>query len=398
MYRDDLEAAIARAEAAERQLAEAREEIARLKAPPPKPPPKPPEPSRPKPARPDGKPSELRPLLLGVLGVAGVVGLTAAMIFGNRSCARDAVMNGPGQLDSAYVMRAADGAERLVLVSEAHTNHEDATSKWRIDVVDPATGKRLRREGAFASPRDHRPELAQAGPGTMWCDLRGNYTDRPELVEQCDVDTLAIVVSEDALRKRHPSLASGFVNSAEIDPATDALIATLGNGERIRLGPDLALAPFPSSERFPSLGRSQDGANGSLPRDLSWSGIDGGSRVALFRGSYQDARRIGQQTFIVPEVLAVPDHEYEPMILPDGGVIVFHQEVMDRNTSKVLVSHVGLDDGAARWTFTLPPCEVKLGARFGDTIVVAVRVFGDVASLVVAFDWKTGVERWRYEI
>ena len=50
------------------------------------------------------------------------------------------------------------------------------------------------------------------------------------------------------------------------------------------------------------------------------------------------------------------------------------------------------------WTLTLPAGEVLMGHLMGDVAIVALRLFHDRQSVVVAIAWQDGSERWRYKM
>ena len=126
---------------------------------------------------------------------------------------------------------------------------------------------------------------------------------------------------------------------------------------------------------------------------------NGGQREALTTDPHGNGagRRIGAATFIHPAALTEYGEADDAMVLPDdAGVILVHQETVDRNTSKLLISRLDLHDGTTPWTVTLPPGEVLLGHREGDLVIVAVRLFRHRQSVVLGLDWHDGAERWRY--
>ncbi|MCA9675516.1 MAG: hypothetical protein KC464_10810, partial [Myxococcales bacterium] len=395
------------------------------------------------------------------LGVVATGGLIAGLLLAGRACVRHRARTNPGELYAAHVMRAADGTPRLVVVSEALGLGDDAsfTTRWRIDLVDPATGRRLRRQLFFDGGRDKRPELLPATPGRFWCDLDGSYAGKRQLLELCGVDTLEVVASQRALIARSPELADGFASSPEVDLGTGALIATTarattilvdsveltarpfspstervclegsyGGGQVTRASLDLAFRDVPGGAppltdgpncasvhsrdpatvarlrrvpRLAGVGRSQDGTTSSVRAagDVLFARVDGGQREALTTDPHGNGagRRIGAATFIHPAALTEYGEADDAMVLPDdAGVILVHQETVDRNTSKLLISRLDLHDGTTPWTVTLPPGEVLLGHREGDLVIVAVRLFRHRQSVVLGLDWHDGAERWRY--
>ncbi len=469
MFRNDLEAALARAAAAERELAElrrkddaerarietleqelaaARAEAARLKKSEPKPvPPRRPEPA---PAAKSGTPRSpaIKWVAASVLGVGAIV----AIVLGKGACDRHRAMTGPGELYAAHVVTTRDGQPRLIVVSEAiNMRHsESGGERWRGDVVDPRTGQRLLRK-----LWGDRAELLPAGPGRVWCDLDGSYVGKRNLIEQCDVETLAVVVSVKDLLARHPQLDKGFAYSPSIDLGSGALITTTQAGEVIRIGADLSLAPFRAGHdevcmesmagggrvlratleaslgrelaydeggncatlaggsrydselsrtlravpRVRGLGQSQDGSTPSLGAagGYRFETFDSGRREGLFleSGNHdQKMTRIGDASFIEPEALMRYGSD-DAIVFPGGSIIVCHRDALDYNTAGLLISGFDLATGTTRWTITLPPGEVKLGAQFDELAVIGVRLFSDKRSVLLAVDWKTGQERWR---
>jgi len=494
LFRNDLDAALARAQAAERELdelrrsggedrkraakletalTEAKAELERLRS---KSgdrdrgdggksgkrgkrgrPSKGSEPSA-KPARPWTKP------LLGVGGVVAIAGLIAGLIFGGRACQRQRALRSPGELYNAHLVQSHGGQPRLLVVSEAIQlkNSDDGGSKWRIDLVDPATGKRLARKIWFDSSRDDRPELLPAGPGRFWCDLDGSYVGKRQLLELCDVDTLGVAVSTRALIEKNPALAGGLSYSPEVDLGTGALLVTTKSAETLLIdSKELVARPFHSSKervclqayegggqvlraaleraytaqfgralhfdqggncasigslayhdpelraflralpRLASLGSGADGATPSVVAPYSFQAVEGGPREGLFRDAeaFEPKLRVGDSTFIDPEVLSEYGHDDRGIVLPgDAGVIVVHQDTMDRNSASVLLSRLSLTDGQVHWTLQLPAGEVLMGHLMGDVAIVALRLFHDRQSVVVAIAWQDGSERWRYKM
>lgn len=401
--------------------------------------------------------------LFALGGVLATGGLIAGLFFGDRACQRQRALHSPGELYNAHLVQSHDGQPRLLVVSEAIQlkNSDDGGSKWRIDLVDLATGKRLARKVWFDSSRDDRPELLPAGPGRFWCDLDGSYVGKRQLLELCDVDTLGVAASTRALIAKSPALAGGLSYSPEVDLGSGALLVTTKSAEKLIIdSKELVARPFRGSKdtvclqsyegggqvrrsvleaayaakfgrtpqfqegdncaslgnesyrdlelraflrelpRLASLGRSADGATPSLVDPYSFQAVEGGPREGLFRDGEGFAKlRVGDATFIDPEVLTEYGHDDRGIVLPgDAGVIVVHQDSMDRNSASVLLSRMSLTDGQVHWTLQLPAGEVLMGHLMGDVAIVALRLFHDRQSVVVAIAWQDGSERWRYKM
>jgi len=473
VFRSDLDAALARAEAAERQLAElrrqggedrqkaseleraladARAEIEKLRklAKRDQPAPR----SAPRGGGESSSSGWTWAKRLAALGaVLAVGGTVAGAILGQRACERRKALRSPGELYAAHVMRAQGGQERLIVVSEAiQLEHgESDVTPWRIDLVDPSSGQRLVRKVFWDKPRKQRPELAPAGPGRFWCDLDGSFVGQRNLIELCDVDTLQVAVSTQALVAKNPSLAAGFSYSPTIDLGSGALTATTQTGETIVIdAQELVVRPFRASHdlvclesyagggrvlratleaaagdlraslgfheggncasldnrayrdrelraflrgvpRQGGLGQSQRGSTPSLSAagDFAFQAIDGGQRQGLFREPVGGGGgvRVGDKSFLAPELLAEYGPEHQGIVLPGGPtVILIHRDTLDSHTAQLLISRLDLEDGNLSWTLTLPAGEVLMGHLAGEVAIVAVRQFSE----------KAGSERWRY--
>jgi hypothetical protein len=270
MYRDEKEAAMARAEAAERRLAEMeqdqeaeeaelaelraqveqqRAEIARLKevageA----------EQERERERRarekkkreqaPEGR--GLRAWFLRHRGLTIFVGalllgvLTAGAIIAQHFAAR---WTGEAELDQAHVARLAGGGEALLVVGTVrHTGDRPDWFTHRIDLIDPRTGQRLARE--VPDDDDRRPCLRPGPPGRCWALVAGG-----ERLQVRELQELSVVASFEELARRNPALAAGLHGGVQVDLGRGDAIVTTERGDRLLIdGRTLKARAFSAKE------------------------------------------------------------------------------------------------------------------------------------------------------
>jgi len=334
----------------------------------------------------------------------------------------------------------------MLVVSDAlRTTDEYTGSRWRIDLVDPATGKRLIRR-VFES--GGRPELLPAAPGRFWCDSSTG-------LELRDVDTLNVIASPKSLAQRNPALAAGLSGSIGVDGWSGSAIVTTKNGSSLlvdsrslsarpfvrtrevvpmdraageglvlraalraarlpdgpltlhegqngasheSVGSPRQLAALRKLPRIRTLGQSQRGSGGGGQVgdvECSFEAVDGGRREAVLveRGP-EDKELLRQSTFLSPEFLWAYGTS-EPLKLPEGGdLVIAHTDSLDRDKGRLLLSRLSIN-GKRHWTVTEPWGSVTMATLQGDLVVVAIE---KKPSVVLGIAWRDGRVRWRLQI
>jgi hypothetical protein len=351
----------------------------------------------------------------------------------------------------AHLVRHADGREAVLLIHHAEGGRRVGGRWWRLDLVDPATGRRTARETLKEGRWGSALTCQGASPGRLWCHVR------TQGLSLRDTRTLRVVVSPGQLLSRMAGLSIELHGVPRVEERTGRLLVTNRRGEELLLDPatlkaapfssrtgvlaiyggdallwdtvqSLLPAPFPpdaisqgasdrtlhsdqhrrlspaqqaalrSAPRLRRLGMSQEGTVGAveLPEgSLELASAGGSPRRSLIlrRGQDQEAVAPGT-TFLNPAFLR-DDRTGAALRLPDGDdLLVTHQDQLDDRSAR-LVSRV-TRAGAVRWTSRHRPGRYLKTFRFGEQVVIVVDGAAERTHHAFALDGRDGTVRWTY--
>lgn len=448
MFRDDTEAALARARAAEveaenlkRELAEVREENRRLRQPPI---PDSDQQGERASTRGNKKRFQFKTLIFPGLILAFVASTAGGEYFCNMRRAR----SGAARLHRADLIRDAQGQQRLLTLSRSI---EGAHLSYRLALLDPATGQQLARR--ILDSDAGRPRVAPAGAGRLWLHSRRQ-------LRLLDTRTLADLVTHKQLVQAVPALADGLRGSVLVDGWSGGAIVTTHKGEMLlvdsrklkarafrrpamvlryrrrellmdavqaaRLAPPLlpgqlhrgshsmslrrprllsagqqrALDAIGAIER---IGRSTSGTTSSYyanQQSYRFASQGGSPKMALLhrcRGCAAPTADGTGDALLNPRMLTRANTR-AALLLPGGrGLVVQHQDTLDNKQAKSLFSGLSLQ-GKRRWTLTDVLGQTQGTFVVGRELVIAVRAAGDRPSYLLALDWSSGKRSWRQEL
>ncbi len=181
-------------------------------------------------------PGRLRRWGIGVGIAIAVAGLPALAILGESRCDLHRAQHAPARLVELQPVRLEGGATALLFVGSVDLGDGHAT---RLDLLEPASGRRLARA---ALPREEQDShLLAASPGRLWQGWRKGLQLR-------QTPELQIVASWSELTRRIPALAAGLHGHVEVDGASGAAIVQTNGGDQLLVDP-VALTARPFSYR-----------------------------------------------------------------------------------------------------------------------------------------------------
>lgn len=334
-----------------------------------------------------GKSSRKKSLVLPVVGWSASISLIVGLVFGYSHCALRYFSG--ADLERALLLPArAGGAPRVLLLARKSRGR-------RLDLLDARTGVRLARRALSKSIA----YVWSAGAGRLWTVRR--Y--RPKRVALLDAETLQDVYAWSDLLRLNPALAAGLHGSSNrYDPATKGVIVTTSSGDNLVIDPRTGRA-----SRFAGRGSYHPGKGSGTTyhvkvQDLTYRfGTLTGSRRQVLRvqqsgpgsRSGADPGDVGKDSFLDPRFLADTTTR-QAIELPAGRGFVIRHKAKLGGARELLVTAVSRD-GRAGWTYHCPPGTLKGVFQLGSVLILAMRKYPD-KSFVVALDLATGQVRWRY--
>ena len=257
-----------------------------------------------------------------------------------------------------------------------HSGRSRSHSDYRLTLIDPRTGARRARRVLTSL----EPQCAELHPGRIWCRTR----DTLEIIDLPSLSTRRDLV---ALKKALPELGPGLARWDKVLRAVGDQLVVRTADKRVWLLDDEPLRATPVPDARGDIGKSVSGrwpGPGSAQVRLA---VDDGDRMAVVgRGGQRSS-----ETYLKPELVELKALPGETLDLAEFGALVAHRATLD-DSSRRLLTRVG-PDGAGLWTRDLGRALApKFGVVAGDH-VIAVGNFG--AGVAIAFDAKTGAERWR---
>ena len=299
-----------------------------------------------------------------------------------------ALKNGPAQLLSARTVQDKKGSPRLLLLSWIKTPQLGVDliplpipplRAYRLETIDPFDGVGRRAKLEYESDR---PDIHPAGRGTYWLHRK----DPPSLELRRQEDH-GVVGS-------HAGPFHGGLSYLGHGP--DALVLTsTGDGLVLdaRTMKTRTAPPGKDSTEFriPHYTWLEDDEVDGVSYRFESAGAGERKRLAL--GSQRTTSAGSQDTFLEPRYLVAPESG-KILVLPGReGVLVRHRSELGSGGVD-LVSRVTFA-GRKVWTRRLAPGAAVFHTIVHRDVVVLVVNLEEGQDHIVALDWKTGKEVWR---
>jgi hypothetical protein len=394
----------------------------------------------------DASPSRFRPRLRKIGMAAGLAGLVGAVILGGRACSRHRAETRPGEITDVCVVKRGDGTPALLFVTKVYQG--DDPDDYRLDLVDPESGARLRR--LVLPEQEHNARVAAASPGLVWVAAKDRLALRA-------LPDLGPVERYQDLVRTVPALAGGLHGEVEVDGWSGAALVTTKTGEQLRIDsrdlrvraivykdevlavdPHLggghlllesaragglfdkgsAILPGPNAiqldpgfsrelpavqvarwRAFPRLGRlgaSRSTTVGSVEVDGVRYSFEGSPRRSLHRqerGAQGSESVSGSPRLIDAELVAWPDGR--ALVLPGPGLLVRHKVTLGSADRTLLFSHVTLA-GNQIFMRSTPGRGLAFAHLAGPRVVLAIE--DEKGSYLIALDAHDGSVGWRYAL
>lgn len=342
----------------------------------------------------------------------GVVALGMAAVVGGSALAIDVSQrryaeSGPGEMRGAHLAAGADGRPVLVVAEYVGADRitKGGIKQARLELVDPSDGHR-RAVALVTEPT----QCVSGGPGLLWCAAAQSGST----LELRDAATLAVRVTHATLVAAAPPLApsTGYqaVNgwhaapSTWIDPRTNEAWMPTEDGRFWHVDPKtlrggVADQAVPPAQAVDITAEPTALAVG-ITTPLGSLGFSGSPRatLALYDGGAErtpmapENTYLGAASFIGDRSAST---EGSPLTLDSGKLLlVAHEETVDHNTARILISAV-TRDGKRRWTTTLEAGEIVAAWVVDFKLVLAIR--SRPQGSLVTLDQSDGRILWRHD-
>lgn len=285
------------------------------------------------------------------------------------------------QIERTLLLVPSPGAPRLLLLDSKSRSR----GRRRIDVLDPRSGDRLARVVVSA----RKDGLWPAGPKRVWL-----VQPRRKGVDLLELPSLRPVRSWSEIVARTPALHDG-IHGSVVAAADGAAHVTTNGGVQLRIDPQ-------SGEARPSLGGGVRpyqfaGSTSYQAREAdvtySFAKLPGSQRKVLRRRGREapPASALGLDSFLRPVFLR-DRVTGQAVRLPQGGFVIDHRRTL-RRSNELWISGV-TREGKRLWTSSSERGTLR-GVYVIGGLLVAVDKYRDKAY-VLALELATGKLRWRY--
>ena len=323
-----------------------------------------------------------------IAAVAIVGGLVGAFVLIGRSCSDRKDRNAPGKL--RQVLPLPDQA--MLLVDSVFHSGKGSYYSYRLNRVSLKDGRRTARV-ILKKVDSVRVSPALLAKGRFWLFYSKK---RKRRFEVRDIETLATVLPHEKLVA---AAGAKIHRVGGVDVNTGALLITTVNGDRLSIDPlrgtaDDTPAGRTSSYRTSRQKTSYRAVIGGMT--YRFASENGSMRTQLFSSHGRERTPSGGDKLLHPSFLADLRTRVGLTLPKEGGFIVCHRSRLDSPRDQSTISGMGRD-GKLTWTLenAKGSCGGGLVADDG-TVVVIVYGGRKEPSRAISLDWKTGKERWRY--